>query len=86
MTPGNAQFKEPSQAHLGATASQENVLSSRPLISTQEVLSLFMSLWLKFESVNMLQRYFLSFLPTHPPSSFYFIYLILAALVLHRYM
>ena len=82
MTPGNARLKEPSQAHLGATASQENVLPSRPLISTQEVLSFSMSLWLKVECVNILQRYFLSFLPTQPPSSFYFIYLILAALVL----
>ena len=63
--------------------SGENVLPSRPLISTQEVLSLSLSLWLKVECVNMLQRYFLSFLPTHLPSSFYFIYLILAALVLH---
>ena len=68
---------------LALLISQEYVLHCRPLSRTQEMMSLFMSLWLKYERVNMLQRYFLIFLPTHPSSSFDFIYLMLAALALH---
>ena len=80
---GTPDFRNHLRPILVLLLSGENVLPSRPLISSHEVLSLFMSLWLKFECVNMLQRYFLIFLPTHLPPTFYFIYLILAALVLH---